>query len=107
MSRISHSDAFVHEYMGEVINHDTFMRRMQQYKDERIEHFYFMMLQRDEYIDATKRGARSRFINHSCNPNCYVSKWHVGRHVRMGIFAKREILAGEELTFNYNVDRYG
>ncbi|KOS16561.1 set domain-containing protein [Malassezia pachydermatis] len=100
-------DDFVYEYIGEVIHHDTFMRRMVQYKEEHIEHFYFMMLQRDEYIDATKRGSRSRFINHSCNPNCYVSKWHVGRHVRMGIFAKRPILAGEELTFNYNVDRYG
>ncbi|WFD27620.1 [histone H3]-lysine(4) N-trimethyltransferase [Malassezia nana] len=100
-------DDFVYEYIGEVINHDTFLRRMAQYKSEHIEHFYFMMLQRDEYIDATKRGGRSRFINHSCNPNCYVSKWHVGRHVRMGIFAKRAILAGEELTFNYNVDRYG
>lgn len=25
----------------------------------------------------------------------------------MGIFAKRDIKANEELTFNYNVDRYG
>lgn len=27
--------------------------------------------------------------------------------MRMGIFAKREVKANEELTFNYNVDRYG
>ena len=100
-------DTFVYEYIGEVINHATFLRRMAQYKQEHVEHFYFMMLQREEYIDATRRGGRSRFINHSCNPNCYVSKWHVGKHVRMGIFAKRDIEKDEELTFNYNVDRYG
>ncbi|WFD36224.1 [histone H3]-lysine(4) N-trimethyltransferase [Malassezia cuniculi] len=101
------ADTFVYEYIGDVVNHETFLRRMHQYKEEHIEHFYFMMLQKDEYIDATRRGARSRFINHSCNPNCYVSKWHVGKQVRMGIFTKRTIVAGEELTFNYNVDRYG
>lgn len=28
-------------------------------------------------------------------------------HVRMGIFAHRKIKKDEELTFNYNVDRYG
>lgn len=27
--------------------------------------------------------------------------------MRMGIFTKRDINANEELTFNYNVDRYG
>lgn len=98
---------FIYEYIGEVVNHATFMRRMAQYKAERERHFYFMMLQREEYIDATRRGAKARFINHSCSPNCYVSKWHVGKRVRMGIFAKRAIRKDEELTFNYNVDRYG
>lgn len=46
-------------------------------------------------------------MNHSCSPNCFVAKWHVGKHMRMGIFAQRDIAKGEELTFNYNVDRYG
>ncbi|TCD67121.1 histone methyltransferase set2 [Steccherinum ochraceum] len=76
-------------------------------REEGIRHFYFMMLQKDEYIDATKRGGMGRFANHSCNPNCYVAKWTVGEHVRMGIFANRRIKKDEELTFNYNVDRYG
>ncbi|KAK0556007.1 histone methyltransferase set2 [Tilletia horrida] len=100
-------DTFIYEYVGEVINHPTFLKRMQQYKDEGIRHFYFMMLQREEYLDATKKGGKARFLNHSCNPNCYVEKWQVGKHMRMGIFARRRIYAGEELTFNYNVDRYG
>ena len=98
---------------------------MQKYAQEDIRHFYFMMLQKDEvgvhlspsgislnilssqFIDATKKGDIGRFANHSCNPNCYVSKWFVGKRIRMGIFAKRKIFKDEELTFNYNVDRYG
>ncbi|PWY98917.1 hypothetical protein BCV70DRAFT_201699 [Testicularia cyperi] len=100
-------DSFVYEYIGEVMNQPTFLQRMQQYRVEGIRHFYFMMLQPNEYLDATKKGGKARFINHSCNPNCSVSKWQVGKHLRMGIFAKRDIQKGEELTFNYNVDRYG
>ncbi|MCO5598683.1 hypothetical protein L7F22_052781 [Adiantum nelumboides] len=101
------TDRLIYEYIGEVVEQSEFMRRMQQYKDEGIRHYYFMMLQREEFLDATKKGGIARFINHSCNPNCYVSKWHVGKHMRMGIFSKRDIIPGEELTFNYNVDRYG
>lgn len=98
---------FVREYVGEVINEPTFRRRMMQYDDEGIKHFYFMSLGKNEFIDATKKGGLARFCNHSCAPNCYVDKWVVGDKFRMGIFVKRSVLAGEELTFDYNVDRYG
>ncbi|KAI5459873.1 hypothetical protein BGZ63DRAFT_359398 [Mariannaea sp. PMI_226] len=98
---------FVFEYIGEVINEPTFRRRMLQYDEEGIKHFYFMSLNKNEFVDATKKGNLGRFCNHSCNPNCYVDKWVVGDKLRMGIFASRKILAGEELVFNYNVDRYG
>ena len=54
-----------------------------------------------------QKGGLGRFINHSCAPNCYVDKWVVGTKLRMGIFSGRHIQAGEELTFDYNVDRYG
>ncbi|KAJ3515007.1 hypothetical protein NLJ89_g2034 [Agrocybe chaxingu] len=100
-------DAFIYEYVGDVVNPNSFKKRMRDYAEEGIRHFYFMMLQKDEFIDATKSGGIGRFANHSCNPNCYVAKWTVGDHVRMGIFAKRNIKMHEELTFNYNVDRYG
>ncbi|KAI4208045.1 MAG: hypothetical protein LQ346_000209 [Caloplaca aetnensis] len=98
---------FVFEYIGEVIGEGQFRRRMQQYDEEKIKHFYFMSLNKGEFVDATKKGNLGRFCNHSCNPNCYVDKWVVGDKLRMGIFAERSIQAGEELVFNYNVDRYG
>ncbi|KAG6909160.1 hypothetical protein DXG01_001787 [Tephrocybe rancida] len=100
-------DAFIYEYVGDVVSPVSFKKRMRDYAAEGIEHFYFMMLQKDEFIDATKSGGIGRFANHSCRPNCYVAKWTVDQHVRMGIFAKRDIKKHEELTFNYNVDRYG
>ncbi|CEI68465.1 unnamed protein product [Fusarium venenatum] len=98
---------FVFEYIGEVINEPTFRRRMIQYDEEGIKHFYFMSLNKSEFVDATKKGNYGRFCNHSCNPNCYVDKWVVGDKLRMGIFTSRKIQSGEELVFNYNVDRYG
>lgn len=98
---------FIFEYIGEVIGEAAFRRRMQAYDEEGIKHFYFMSLTKGEFVDATKRGNLGRFCNHSCNPNSYVDKWVVGDKLRMGIFAERKIKAGEELVFNYNVDRYG
>ncbi|KAJ5787049.1 WW/Rsp5/WWP [Penicillium paradoxum] len=97
----------IYEYVGEVVGEAQFRKRMRQYDDEGIKHFYFMSLNKGEFVDATKRGNLGRFCNHSCNPNCYVDKWVVGEKLRMGIFAERAIQAGEELVFNYNVDRYG
>lgn len=102
-----HANDFIFEYIGEVINEAHFRRRMIQYDEEGIKHFYFMSLSKGEFVDATKKGNLGRFCNHSCNPNCYVDKWVVGDKLRMGIFAERNIKAGEELVFNYNVDRYG
>ena len=78
---------FIFEHIGEVIGENVFRRRMQQYDEEGIKHFYFMSLTKGEFVDATKRGNLGRFCNHSCNPNCYVDKWVVGDKLRMGIFA--------------------
>jgi len=100
-------EQMIYEYIGEVIDEARFRRRMVQYDEEGIKHFYFMSLSKGEFVDATKKGNLGRFCNHSCNPNCYVDKWVVGDKLRMGIFAERNIQKGEELVFNYNVDRYG
>ena len=41
-------DAFIYEYVGDVVNPASFKKRMREYAEEGIRHFYFMMLQKDE-----------------------------------------------------------
>lgn len=101
------ADSFIYEYIGEVIDEASFRTRMVKYDEKGFKHFYFMMLQKNEFIDATMKGCLARFCNHSCRPNAFVDKWVVGKKLKMGIFSKRKILKGEEITFDYNVDRYG
>lgn len=101
------AQTFIYEYIGEVIDERAFRQRMINYDLKNFKHFYFMMLKNDSFIDATIKGSLARFCNHSCSPNVYVDKWVVGKKLRMGLFSKRFILKGEELTFDYNVDRYG
>ncbi|GIY63172.1 histone-lysine N-methyltransferase SETD2 [Caerostris extrusa] len=66
-----------------------------------------MALKSDEILDAANKGNLSRFMNHSCDPNCETQKWTVNGNLRIGFFAKRDIKAGEELTFDYQFQRYG
>lgn len=62
------------EYVGEVLDVPEFERRTTNYAKGNQEHFYFMALKSDAIIDATMRGNCSRFINHSCEPNCETQK---------------------------------
>ena len=62
------------EYVGEVLDYKEFKNRTKQYAKNGQEHYYFMSLNADEVIDATYRGNKSRFINHSCDPNCETQK---------------------------------
>jgi uncharacterized protein len=50
-------------------------------------------------IDATRRGNSARWINHSCAPNCEIEE----EGHRIFIDARRDIRAGEELTYDYNL----
>lgn len=49
-------------------------------------------------IDAAEQGNISRFMNHSCLPNCETQKWTVNGDTRIGIFARQDIPAGTELV---------
>lgn len=58
-------------------------------------------------IDASRKSNHARFINHSCDPNCETQKWTVKGETRIGIFARKDIPAGTELTFDYHLDSLG
>lgn len=58
-------------------------------------------------IDGQKFGAATRFINHSCNPNCKIIPVSVNnlsdeRLYYLAFFAIRDIPANTELTFDYH-----
>ena len=46
-------------------------------------------------------------MNHSCNPNCETRKWIVNGKLCIGLFARMNIPAQTELTFNYRCERFG
>src|SRR5437763_8843838 len=87
------------EYVGEHINNAEADRR---YDDEEMSrhHTFLFILNSRTCIDAAVGGNISRFINHSCDPNCVA--WIEGQHI--WIDAQRPIRAGEELSYDYEYD---
>lgn len=98
---------FIMEYVGEVLNSKQFGKRANDYSKQMNPHYYFMALSSDCVIDATRRGNISRFINHSCDPNAETQKWTVNGELRIGFFSSKPILPDEEITFDYQFQRYG
>lgn len=94
--------AFIREYIGEVISQREHESRLQSRRFEGgSSHTFVMQLKPGNYLDASSKGNMSRFINHSCEPNCCIEKWIIKGRIRAGIFASTDIEAGEELSFDY------
>jgi hypothetical protein len=51
----------------------------------------------------SRQGNIARFINHSCEPNCFPRQISVGDAKKMVIYAKRAIQVDEELVYDYKV----
>ncbi|MDZ4149405.1 MAG: SET domain-containing protein-lysine N-methyltransferase [Flavobacteriaceae bacterium] len=63
---------------------------------------YVMNLNETTAIDGERGGNDTRFINHSCSPNCEVMYFNEIPY----IYAIKEILEGEELNFDYKLGFY-
>uniref|UniRef100_A0A096LZR9 Histone-lysine N-methyltransferase NSD3 n=1 Tax=Poecilia formosa TaxID=48698 RepID=A0A096LZR9_POEFO len=98
---------FVTEYVGEVIDSEECQQRIKRAHENHVTNFYMLTLTKDRVIDAGPKGNSSRFMNHSCSPNCETQKWTVNGDVRIGLFTLCNIEAGTELTFNYNLHCVG
>ena len=86
------------EYKGTLITDKEADRRYSR-MHENSPHTMLFSLDGGWVIDATRRGNSARWINHSCSPNCEIEE--EGR--RVFIDAGRDIRAGEELTYDYNL----
>ncbi|KAJ1393103.1 SET domain [Sesbania bispinosa] len=95
------AEDFVIEYIGELIRPRISDIRERQYEKMGIGSSYLFRLDDGYVVDATKRGGVARFINHSCEPNCYTKVISVEGQKKIFIYAKRHIAAGEEITYNY------
>ncbi|KAJ8774125.1 hypothetical protein K2173_009556 [Erythroxylum novogranatense] len=98
---------FVIEYVGEVIDDKTCEERLWNMKHRGETNFYLCEINRDMVIDATYKGNKSRYINHSCSPNTEMQKWIMDGETRIGIFATRRIKKGEHLTYDYQFVQFG
>lgn len=88
------------EYVGERISHAEADRRHARKADDD-GHTFLFTIDAKTVIDAGVGGNVSRFINHSCDPNCEV----ILDEGRPMIEALQKIKNGDELAYDYNLTR--
>ena len=86
------------EYVGEVISWPEALRR-HPHDPSNPQHTFYFHIDEEHVIDAKVGGNSSRWINHSCAPNCEAEP--IGE--RVFIKALRNINAGDELFYDYGL----
>ncbi len=87
------------EYTGEVITWDEALLR-HPHDPAHPTHTFYFHIDNGHVIDAKYGGNASRWINHSCAPNCEAEET---ADARVFIRALRDIAAGEELFYDYGL----
>jgi SET domain-containing protein len=88
------------EYVGDRISHEEADARYE-VKDEWDNHTFLYIVDKKTVIDAGVGGNEARFINHSCDGNCET----IIEAKRLYIESRRTIQAGEELCYDYQIQR--
>jgi hypothetical protein len=88
------------EYLGDRVTHDQANARYE-HKDPKDGHTFLFTVDAKTVIDAGVNGNEARFVNHGCDPNCQT----VNSERRIFIEAVRTILPGEELAYDYQIQR--
>ena len=86
------------EYKGKLITDKEADRRYSRIH-EHSPHTMLFSIDGGLVIDATRHGNSARWINHSCAPNCEIEE----EGHKVFIDALRDILPGQELTYDYNL----
>ena len=86
------------EYVGEVISMTESIAR-HPHDAANPDHTFYFHLDEGRVINALYGGNDSKWINHSCGPNCEPEE--VGR--RIFIVTRRPVFKGEELSFDYRL----
>lgn len=97
---IKENDMLV-EYRGEIIGNSMCEKREREYEMAKIGSDYMFRVDGLSVCDATKQGNVARFINHSCDPNCFTKIISIEGNRRIVVYGKRDIAAGEELSYDY------
>jgi SET domain-containing protein len=91
------------EYTGERVSHEVADKRYEEEEARGNTHTVLFAIDDKMVIDAGVDGNDARFFNHSCEPNC------TSEIVRRRVYLKtlREIMPGEELTYDYEIPNEG
>jgi histone-lysine N-methyltransferase SETD1 len=77
------------EYVGEKIRNALADKREIVYNDLGIGDCYMFRLNKDYVIDATFYGNKARYLNHSCDANCYADVFKVNDELHIVLMASR------------------
>jgi len=88
------------EYLGDRVSHAQADARYED-KDPNDNHTFLFTVDAKTVIDAGVNGNEARYINHGCDPNCESTTVNK----RVYIVAIRTIQPGEELSYDYQIQR--